>query len=195
MLRVVAAPRPARAPDREGRTALESVELLVTRAQAGDRDAFGALYDMRIDAIGRYVGAILRDVHRVEDVVAQTFMLAWKDLPALRKVERFDAWLFRIAHNQAMRELNRRPTVPLDDAPEIADPRRAGLPGPLLDEKERAEHVRGAVLQLPAAQRDVLILRFLQDLSYTEVARKLGKKEEAVRALNYRGLRREMDRE
>lgn len=94
--------------------ATEAQDELVQRAQQGDLDAYGALYKTRVDGLSRYVGAILRDVDRTEDVVAQSFMLAWRDLPKLRDPRRFDAWLFRIAHNQAMNEFKRPSTTGLE---------------------------------------------------------------------------------
>lgn len=70
---------------------------LIERAQEGDERAFAELY--RVREVARYAGALLRADYLVEDVVAQTFLLAWRDLPRLRDPRRFDSWLFRIAHN------------------------------------------------------------------------------------------------
>ena len=72
---------------------------LVERARHREQDAFAAIYQARVRDVSRYVGSMVREPERVEDVVAQTFLLAWRDLPRLRAPERFDAWLFRIAHN------------------------------------------------------------------------------------------------
>ena len=58
-----------------------SSDLLVASARAGDRDAFATFYSQRVGAVSRYIGAILRDVDRTEDVTAQTFLRAWNALP------------------------------------------------------------------------------------------------------------------
>ena len=162
--------------------------LLVERARAGDEDAFASIYRARVRDVVRYVSSILRAPDQVEDVVSQTFVLAWRDVPRLRQPERFDAWLFRIAHNQAISELRRRPSTPLDAAPEPVDDSRDASPSALAEAGADAEAVREALTRLPEVQRSVLVMRFLLDLPHVEVARQLGKTEEAVRALQYRAL-------
>ena len=159
------------------------------RAQAGEKRAFELLYRARFPSITRQVGALLRDPDRTEDVVAQTFLLAWKDLPKLRRSDRFDAWLGRIAHNQAMTELRRRRTVPLDETLDPEDTSALASPGSLLELKHDIDEIREALLELPEEQREVLVLRFLQDLPHAEVARILNRSEQAARALQYRALR------
>ena len=174
----------------------EAPEQLVVRARDGDGDAFAALYRTRVADVGRYVGSMLRDLHRTEDVVEQTFLLAWRDLPKLRRPERFDAWLFRIARNQAMSELRRRPAAPLDEASDPADPSRSSSPDAVVEATEDAERIERALRRLPERQRLVLVLRFLRGLSHAETASQLGGTEEETRALQYRALaqmRRLMD--
>ena len=125
----------------------------------------------------------MRDVDVAEDVVAQSFMLAWRDLPKLRNPDRFDAWLFRIAHNQAMDEVERPPTTGLEQAPEPVEANPSYSPSDRLDAQVESQRLRDALLGLPADQRDVLVLRFLCDLPHSEVAKQMGRSQQAVRAL------------
>ena len=159
------------------------------RAQNGDQAAFAAIYQARAGEVSRYAGVILRDIDLVEDVTAQTFLLAWKNLPTLRRRDRFDAWLFRIAHNLAINELKRRPTASLDEVPELPDSTRFASPAGMLELKAQAGALRSALLRLSEDHRLVLTLRFFHDLPHAEVARRLGKSEDAVRALQYRELK------
>lgn len=161
---------------------------LVRRARGGDAQAFAEIYRARVVAISRYIGAIVRDVHRAEDAVAQTFLLAWRDLPRLRQAERFDAWLLRIAHNRAVSELGQRPTVPLDAVPAPVAADAASSPSAAAERQAESERLRAELLRLSPAHRDVLVLRFFHELSHAEVARVLGRRVEAVRALQYRAL-------
>ena len=161
---------------------------LVRRARGGDQQAFAEIYRARVAAISRYVGAIVRDVHRAEDAVAQTFLLAWRDLPRLRQAERFDAWLLRIAHNRAVSELGQRATVPLEDVPAPVAVDAASSPSEAAERQAESERLRSELLRLSPAHRDVLVLRFFHELSHAEVARVLGRRVEAVRALQYRAL-------
>lgn len=162
---------------------------LVARAQKSDRAAFSLIYQARAGAVGRYAATILHSIDRAEDITAQTFLVAWKNLPTLREPQRFDAWLFRIAHNAAIDELQRRPTVPLEGIADPADSSRFNSPSAALEGGAEADRLRAALLRLPAEQRAVLVLRFFGDLPHADVSRQLGKSEEAVRALQYRALR------
>lgn len=184
----------------ESAPAAGSDELLrlVLRAQGRDCEAFAALYRAQVGAVSRYVGAIVRHRESAEDAVGQTFLLAWRDLAALRKPERFEAWLFRIAHNQAIEALKGRSTTPLDElAEEPPDEGTFRSPAEVLERHTDVQWLRRGLLRLPEEQRAVLILRFLCARSHAEVAQQLGKSEEAVRALQHRALermRREMPR-
>ena len=96
----------------------DTVEL-VEQAQRGDDSAFEALYRSRVQAVFRYAKSIVRNPTVAEDVTAQTFLQAWKALARLRQPERFDSWLFRIAHNVAISEVKRSPQAAnLDETPE-----------------------------------------------------------------------------
>ncbi len=161
----------------------------IQAAQARDQQAFERVYRKRVGPISRYVASIVRDPVRAEDVTAQTFLLAWRDLPRLRKTDRFDAWLFRIAHNQAITEVTRRrPTTTLDDCPEVADSGRFGSPERELSDADDVEQVRRAILELPETQREVLVLRYFQEMGAADIARQLGKNEQSIWALTYRAL-------
>lgn len=161
----------------------------IEAAQARDQQAFERVYRKRVGPISRYIGAIVRDPARAEDVTAQTFLLAWRDLPKLRRTDRFDAWLFRIAHNQAITEVTRRrPTTTLDDCPEVADQGRFGSPERELAEADDVEQVRRAIMQLPETQREVLVLRYFHEMGAADIARQLGKNEQSIWALTYRAL-------
>jgi RNA polymerase sigma-70 factor (ECF subfamily) len=170
--------------------ALPAMPAAVERARRGDRDAFATLYRSRFEAIARYVRAIVGNAAQAEDAVSETFLQAWRDLPKLREPERFDAWLYRIAHRRALGEIAQRRTAqPLEEAESIPDERRERSPQAALDAATEIERVRGALLDLSDSHREVLVLRHLLDRSYREIAEQLGKSEEAVRAMHVRAAR------
>lgn len=176
-------------PISQGRKRTVSPVELVESARAGNERSFESLYRLQFAGIARQVAALVRDPHRTEDVVAQTFLLAWRDLPKLRRADRFDSWLARIAHNQAMSELRQRATVPLEDSPDPEDPSALDRPDAALELSANIEAVHAALVELPDDQRQVLVLRFIRDLPHAETARLLGRSEQATRALQYRALR------
>ena len=69
---------------------------LVDRARRGDREAFGVLAGGAVDRLYGIARLILRDAELAEDATQEALVRAWRDLPTLRDVERFDAWLYRL---------------------------------------------------------------------------------------------------
>src|SRR3954469_13454728 len=80
---------------------------LVERARAGDDEAFASLARAAGDRLLAIAYRILRDLGLAEDAVQQTLVLAWRELPSLRDVDRFDAWLHRLLVNPCYREARR----------------------------------------------------------------------------------------
>jgi RNA polymerase sigma-70 factor, ECF subfamily len=71
-------------------------DRLVERAKQGDQEAFAALAADSVDGCYRLAYRILRDPHRAEDATQQALLGAWRDLPSLREVDRWEAWLHRL---------------------------------------------------------------------------------------------------
>ena len=83
-------------------------EALVLSAQNGDRDAFAQLYEANVDRIYRYLLARLNEPADAEDVTTEVFMQAMKSLPSYKpRGTPLLAWLFRIAHNQAINHMKK----------------------------------------------------------------------------------------
>jgi RNA polymerase sigma-70 factor (ECF subfamily) len=80
---------------------------LVQRARDGDEDAFTQLVDMDGDRCYAIAYRILRDLDRSKDAVQQAFLLAWRELPRLRDVERYEVWLYRLLVNACYEEARR----------------------------------------------------------------------------------------
>ena len=101
------------------------------------------------------------------------------------------AYLYRVAHNWVMDTYRRKtpPSVPLHEDIQVQLQDNAnGNPAALVSDQMEIERVRSAMLSLPKDQRQVIVLRFLEDLSHEEVASILGKSAEATRAIQYRAL-------
>ena len=161
---------------------------LVHRAKAGDPEAFTALYDAYLSHVYRYVFFRVADDQTAEDITSQVFLRAWEHLKRYRQDGSFLAWLYTIARNAVIDHYRtRKEVVPLNDALPLP------VEGPTLQErvelKVETEHVRRAMLRLTSDQKEVLSLKFMAGFSTEEIARHLGKREGAVRALQLRALR------
>jgi RNA polymerase sigma-70 factor (ECF subfamily) len=156
-----------------------------------DRAAFATLYHRYLDRVYGYAFYQLGDHHDAEDATERTFLAALRAIPEFRdQGSTFRAWLFRIAHNtvaNAHRTRARRPADPLPDgferpAPD-ADPAR------LVAQADQLREVRAAIAEMPDDRRQVILLRFVDELSTAEIAEVLDRSPGAVRVLLHRSLR------
>ncbi len=171
-------------------TEIGPVPGVIDRARAGDREAFAELYDTYVDEVYRYVLYRVRVPADAEDLTSDVFARAFAAIHRYRwQGKSFLAWLYTIARNAITdRRRRERPTVDIADAYGLAE----GGPS-AHDHAVRGEQVGallGAMRRLTGEQRRVIELRFSGDLSSAEVARKLGKNEGAIRALQFRALAR-----
>ena len=163
-------------------------ENLIRAAQKGDRDAFARLYEVHVERVYRYLLRRLGEPADAEDVTTEVFVRAMRALPSYRAKGRpLIAWLFRIAHNQAVNYLKkrvRRREVPLLETAVVSDdPEEAALRQVMLSE------VSQAMQGLTDLQREVLTLRFGADLSITEAAKAMNRSVQAVKFLQHSALR------
>lgn len=161
---------------------------LIERAQKGDKRAIGDLYRAHVDMVYRYISARVGDPAVAEDLTAQVFLKALEGLPNYEPSgSPFAAWLYRIAYARTVdywRQQQRRREVVLDETLPAADPPVADR---LVLEAEWSTAL-DLLSQLTDDQQDVLILRFIGEMSLAEVADTLGKTVGAVKAAQHRAL-------
>jgi RNA polymerase sigma-70 factor (ECF subfamily) len=166
-------------------------QTLVVRSQLGDETAFEELLRMYSPRLRFYVGKMLGAQHEnADDLLQEIWLSVFRALPKLNDTAAFRAWIFRIARDRVCREFRkaRLPFSPLekdqlDDIPADEDSS---------DSVDR-EAVRRQLEQLSPEHRDVLVLRFVEDMSYEEIARVIGGPPGTVRSrIHYakRALRR-----
>ncbi len=186
-LRAVAARRVARDPSSVSYTLVELDEAtLIHQARDGSREAFGLLYERHRATIARYVTARIRDASDSEDLTEAIFESAWRAMGRYREQGvPFLAWLYRLAHNRVVDHYRAlRPTVAL--IPEIHESIE-DTSAPLDLNIDSADLLK-ALHALTGDQRDVIVLRFIQGMSGREVAQAMDKREDAIRALQFRAL-------
>jgi RNA polymerase sigma-70 factor, ECF subfamily len=150
---------------------------IVDQARQGDEEAFGALVREVGDRCIFIAHRILRDANLAEDAVQVALVQVWRELPALRDLDRFEAWLHRILVNACYAEARRGRHFAADvvlletDAPATADAFSLGQP--FLTVHDRDQLDRG-FRRLPPDQRAVLVFHYALGLTVPEVADHLG---------------------
>jgi RNA polymerase sigma-70 factor (ECF subfamily) len=165
---------------------------LVARIQGGDADAFGNLYTRYFDRVYSYVRVMLRNRTDAEEVTQDIFADVFEGVDRYVPRERpFRAWLFTIARNHAINHMQRERRLELVD-PQDLDRRRER---PTEDEISIealdwiSDHeVRLFIERLPLAQREVLLLRYLADMTHDEIAKALDRSPVTVRMQLSRAL-------
>lgn len=162
---------------------------LAASAQAGNRQAFTELVRRYQDRVFRFILRMSGTRDEAMDLTQETFMKAYLALPGWRPEARFGTWLFQIARNATLDVLRRRQCVefvPLDAelcAETAIEPRDAApLPEEQLSDRQRIGLLERALRELPAEQREILLLRELEDMSYAEIAATLGINEGTVKS-------------
>jgi RNA polymerase sigma-70 factor (ECF subfamily) len=156
-------------------------QLLVERAQRGDKRAFELLVEKYQRKLARLLSRLVRDPGEVEDVTQEAFVKAYRALPSFRGDSAFYTWLYRIGINTAKNYLvamgRRTPTSTEVDAEEAEgyddgeQLRDINTPESLLLSKEIGTTVNAAIESLPEELRSAIQLRELEGMSYEEIAK------------------------
>ncbi|MBC7802953.1 MAG: RNA polymerase sigma factor RpoE [Candidatus Parcubacteria bacterium] len=156
-------------------------QLLVERAQRGDKRAFEMLVEKYQRKLARLLSRLVRDPGEVEDVTQEAFVKAYRALPSFRGDSAFYTWLYRIGINTAKNYLvamgRRAPTSSEIDAQEAEgyesgeQLRDINTPESLLLTKEIGNTVNAAIESLPEELRSAIQLRELEGMSYEEIAK------------------------
>jgi RNA polymerase sigma-70 factor (ECF subfamily) len=151
---------------------------LVLRTRGGDESAFGELIRRYQKTVYRIAFRMLRNAEQAEDVTQITFVKAFRSLHRFREELPFHPWLYRIAVNASLTQIERRKRerqVELESVPEKILPRPAHEESPLEEtaRKDLLARVEGALEKIPPDQKAVFLLRVVEGLSYEEIAQAL----------------------
>src|SRR5262245_36986313 len=141
-----------------------------------DRDAFAELVRVHQPGVSRFVARYLRSRDDGDEIVQETFLRAWQQIGRFQPDTNFGAWVMTIARFLCMariKDAQRHPT------PASLGPQHEPPAAPLPDNLER---LRRACEKLPLAQREVIAMRFFDDLDYRTIAEITGDSEVALRS-------------
>ena len=193
-LPLAAAPEPPDEPNIAAAPEPEGVDVwaLVDRAQNGDAEAFGELYDHYVTMVHRYVYHRVGDRATAEDVTSETFVRALRRIDSLSFQGRdVGAWLVTIARNIVLDHVKSSryrlevATADMRDADQATDGPEEAVVAHLANRELLA-----CVQQLGSEQQECIVLRFIHGLSVSETAQIMGKKDGAIKALQHRAVRR-----
>jgi len=172
-------------------------QLDVIRAQLGDDQAFMRLAERYHARLLHYVRRLVRERATADDVVQETWVAAYRGLRRLRDPERLKPWLYGIARNQALNALRREERTRLElVGNEVLEAVPDGAHGDLEIRAEHVAQVHRGLDGISPAHAEVLVLRYVDGLSYEEIAEITRTKLGTVRSrLHYarRALREAME--
>ena len=167
---------------------------IIERVLGGDTEAFSELVTRYEKTVYNLAQRMVGDRSDAADMAQEAFVKAWTNLPSYRGESKFSAWLYRITTNVCLdflRHKSRRPQVSLstsDDDEErqldIPDPK--SMPEELLMKKLGMEAVHRGLERLPPKHRQILVMRELGGLSYSEIAAQLSLEEGTVKSRIFR---------
>jgi RNA polymerase sigma-70 factor (ECF subfamily) len=184
---------PSPSPPSEPTGELATVMEIVTRAQGGDHDAFGELYDRYVDVVYRYIYYRVSNSTLAEDLTSETFLRALRRISSYTWQGRdFGAWLVTIARNliaDHFKSGRYRMELATSDLVEAGADRSEEGPENEVLTTITNEALLEAVKRLNPEQQECVSLRFLQGMSVAETAAIMGKNEGAIKALQYRAVK------
>ncbi|OGZ00625.1 MAG: hypothetical protein A3A43_03145 [Candidatus Liptonbacteria bacterium RIFCSPLOWO2_01_FULL_56_20] len=168
---------------------IDGERTIIENAIKGEASAFGLLYDHYQPKIYRFVIIKVGQREEAEDLTHQVFLSAWQNIRDYEDIGfPFSSWLYRIARN-AIIDYYRTKKNP---APLEAADAEQYAPDTLAERTDQAielQKVRRAIQELSPLHQDIVIMRFVEELSLREIAAALGKSEGAVKLLQHRAIK------
>lgn len=165
---------------------------LMQEAKNGDADAFGCLYEIYFKPVFRYIYFRVKDRETANDLTQTVFLKVFKTIEAYQNKNKSPlAYFFTVARNTIIDYWKKKkevsPAEPEKFFTEIPD--TADSPQTLAEKADTIEMVQQAIRSLTSDQQEVIVLKFINDLPNEEIAKILGKNEEAIRQLQCRALK------
>ena len=153
---------------------MKDQEHIIARARRGDAHAFEQLVTAYRNQVFRLALRMCGNEADADEVAQEAFLSAWKGLPNFRGESRFSTWLYQLTTHAAIDLMRReKRQAAAEDIDEITAADDGPSPQQQVERTETQREIRSALMQLPEEYRQVLLLRFMQELSYEEIGRAL----------------------
>ncbi len=170
---------------------LDGEDKIIKNAIDGDSSAFGLLYDKYHSQIYRFIYLKVSHREEAEDITHQVFLNAWKNIEKYQiQGYPFSSWLYQISRNLVIDHYRTKKTT--TDIESISESEFADSNDSLqktIEVNFEVDIVRKAIFKLNQEQQDILIMRFVDELSSKEISTALGKPESTVRVLQHRAIK------
>lgn len=170
---------------------IDNEKGLLERAIRGEASAFGLLYDKYQPKLFRFIFLKVSQREEAEDLTHQVFLSAWQN------IEMFEdqglplaSWLYKIARNKVIDFYRtKKQIISIDDTPDeiLALTTKSGEG--MISDKLEMETIYKTIRRLPSDYQEIILMRFVEELSPKEIAKITGKNHGAVRVLQFRALR------
>jgi RNA polymerase sigma-70 factor, ECF subfamily len=169
-------------------------EILILRCQIGDKDAFAQLIERHQESLRYFICCLLGDSKSTEDVFQNTWLTVLKKICTLKEPSAFSTWLYRIARNYVYKELKQK-TKQFSHIDE-------DLPAPIDEEDgdflpNDLTRMHECLRKLKLAHKEILVLRFLEQMSYQQISQATDCDLGTVKSRIYyakQALKREMEK-
>ncbi len=148
-------------------------EELAALVQRNNEGAFGVLMERYQERLLRYGRRFLADDDRIEDIVQDVFIKTYQNMRSFDATRKFSPWIYRIAHNafaNALRTKHREPIIFVDFDTFMAHPSDEHDLAGEEDRKTMLVLVESGLAELPALYKEIIILYYIEELSYQEIA-------------------------
>jgi len=169
-----------------------NIKLLINLAKNGDEEAFGVIYDKYFTPIYRYIFNGVKNKEVAEDLAQTVFLKAFKMIGEYKYNGNDPApYFYTIAKNTVIDHWKKKKDYLYEDFSEYAKniPDASKNASQNIEEKEEMKEVLESINELTSDQKEIITLRFICDLSYSEISKYTGKNEDAIRQLQCRALR------
>ena len=170
------------------------IQALIKRIQQGESDLFGQIFDIFGDRIFRFIYFKIGDRETAKDLVSETFLGAFQSINRYKQESntKFSTWLFSIAHKKVVdyyRFQKNQKNISLEKVSDtLIDKSESNLDK--TNKKQQYQIIIKHLHKLPQNLQEILILKFVEELDYSEIQQITGQKQGNIRVLVHRGLKK-----
>lgn len=169
----------------------EELEALVIKSQNGDKEAYGKIYNIFLKRIYRFIYYQIRDHETAQDITQTTFIKTWKSISSFSFDKgSFESFLFKIAKNLTIDHFRKKKNVSFEVTGDIASKEDIEE---IVTRDEESETVRLAISKLEKVDKQIIILRYFEELPTLDIAEIVGIRDGALRVRIHRILKKLKD--